>query len=183
LERPVLPIGSRETPVVLGRSILEEVWKDQQRLILPSFIFPAPSDLGDEKRKLSTDQWRSVGMIHLVITLVRLWGHSQGREWQMLNNYMHLITAIYIASLRSTSNDLASDYTDHFKNYLSGVMELYKEAKVQPVHHACLHFEKLLVGLGPVHSWRTWAFERFNYMLQRTKTNMRFGAGLLTTFP
>jgi len=184
LDRPVkLAIGSRETPVVLGRSILEEVWKDQQRLVLPSFVFPAPSDLGDEKRKLSADQWRSVGMIHLVITLIRLWGHSQGRERQMLNNYMHLVTAIYIASLRSTSSDLASNYTDHFKNYLSGVMELYKEAKVQPVHHACLHFEKLLVGLGPVHSWRTWAFERFNYVLQRTKTNMRFGADSLTTFP
>ncbi|KIO11732.1 hypothetical protein M404DRAFT_68337, partial [Pisolithus tinctorius Marx 270] len=63
----------------------------------------------------------------------------------------------------------------HFKSYLSGVLDLYKEAKIQPVHHACLHFERLLVELGPVHSWRTWAFECFNYTLQRTKTNMRFG--------
>jgi len=68
---------------VLGHSILEEVWKDQQRLILPSFVFPAPSDLGDEKRKLSVDQWRSVGMIHLVITLVHLWGHSLSRTKQV----------------------------------------------------------------------------------------------------
>lgn len=119
-------------------------------------------------------------MIHLVITLIRIWGRSEGRQRQMLNNYMHLVTAIYIANLCSTSRELASNYTDHFKRYLLGVLDLYKEAKLQSVHHACLHLEQLLVGLGPVHSWRAWAFERFNYKLQRTKTNMCFGACLLS---
>ncbi|KIK12842.1 hypothetical protein PISMIDRAFT_18445 [Pisolithus microcarpus 441] len=155
-------VDYHEKPVVLGRAILEEVWRDQEWLVLPSFIFPALSLLGFEKRKLSADQWRS------------------GRQQQMLNNYMHLVTAVYIASLQSTSEELACHYTYHFKSYLSGILELYKEAKIQPVHHACLHFERLLVGLGPVHSWRTWAFERFNYMLQRTKTNMHFGELELT---
>ncbi|KAI6154434.1 hypothetical protein EDD17DRAFT_1764866 [Pisolithus thermaeus] len=157
-------VDYHEKPVVLGRAVLEEVWRDQEWLVLPSFIFPAPSLLGFEKRKLSADQWRS------------------GRQSQMLNNYMHLVTAVYIASLRSTSEELAGHYMYHFKSYLSGILELYKEAKVQPVHHACLHFERLLVGLGPVHSWRTWAFEHFNYMLQRTKTNMCFGELELTFF-
>jgi len=165
---------------VLGCAVLAEVWKDQGRLVLPSFVFPAPTTLGNEKRKLSADQWRSAGMIHLVITLIQIWGRSEGRQRQMLNNYMHLVTAIYIANLRSTSGELASNYTDHFKRYLLGVLDLYKEAKLQSVHHACLHFEQLLVGLGPVHSWRVWAFERFNYKLQRTKTNMRFGVYLLS---
>ncbi|KAI6011703.1 hypothetical protein BKA83DRAFT_4571787 [Pisolithus microcarpus] len=149
-------VDYREKPVVLGCAILEEVWRDQEQLVLPSFIFPAPSLLGFEKRKLSANQWHS------------------GRQWQMLNNYMHLVTAVYIASLWSTSEELAGCYMYHFKSYLLGILELYKEARVQPVHHACLHFERLLVGLGPVHSWRTWAFEHFNYMLQRTKTNMHF---------
>ncbi|KIK20268.1 hypothetical protein PISMIDRAFT_657606, partial [Pisolithus microcarpus 441] len=173
-------VDYREKPVVLGCAILEEVWRDQEQLVLPSFIFPAPSLLGFEKRKLSANQWHSVGMIHLVITLVHIWGHLQGRQWQMLNNYMHLVTAVYIASLWSTSEELAGCYMYHFKSYLLGILELYKEARVQPVHHACLHFERLLVGLGPVHSWRTWAFEHFNYMLQRTKTNMHFGELELT---
>jgi len=43
--------------VVLGRAVLAEVWKDQERLVLPSFVFPAPTALGSEKRKLSADQW------------------------------------------------------------------------------------------------------------------------------
>ena len=165
----------KEKPVVLGKAVLEEIWKDQERLILPSFVSPAPCHFGSEKRKLTADQWRLVGMIHLVVSLVRLWGNEQGRKCLMLNNFMHLITAIHIASLWSTSRCHAELFTRHYKFYLEGVVELYKEGKIQSVHHACLHFESMLLGFGPVHAWRAWAFECYNYLLQRTKTNMRFG--------
>jgi len=37
------------------------------------------------------------------------------------------------------------------------------------------HYEMLLRAFGPVHSWRAWAFERFNYTLQNIKTNSKFG--------
>ncbi|KAH7903067.1 hypothetical protein BJ138DRAFT_968319, partial [Hygrophoropsis aurantiaca] len=70
------------------------VWKDQGKLQLPSFLSPAPSKVGSQKRKLTADQWRSTGMIHLVITLIRLWGFETGRKRQMLFNYMHLVTAV-----------------------------------------------------------------------------------------
>ena len=167
--------AAKENPVVLGKAVLEEIWKDQERLTLPSFVSPAPARFGSEQRKLTADQWRSVGMIHLVVSLVRLWGNEEGRKRLMLNNYMHLITAVHIASLRSTSRPLAELFTRHYKLYLEGMVELYKEGKVQSVHHACLHFEGMLQGFGPVHAWRAWAFERYNYLLQQTKTNMRFG--------
>lgn len=176
----IAPSGLKEQPVVLGRAILEEAWEDQAKLTLPSFVLPAPTRFGSEKRKLTADQWRSVGMMHLVITLVRLWGDEQGRMRHMLNNYMHLVTAIYIGSLRTTSRHYAGLFTKHFKLYLEGVVELYKEGKIQSVHHSCLHFEPLLLGFGPVHAWRAWAFERYNYLLQQTKTNMRFGELELT---
>ena len=71
LTRPVDMVApvTREEPVVLGKAMLEEIWKDQEKLILPSFVSPAPSSFGSEKRKLTADQWHSVGMIHLVISL------------------------------------------------------------------------------------------------------------------
>ncbi|KAH7905295.1 hypothetical protein BJ138DRAFT_973937, partial [Hygrophoropsis aurantiaca] len=156
-------------------SISRPVWKDQGRLELPSFLSPLPWQFGHETRKLSADQWRSVGMIHLVVTLIRLWGFDGGRKGLMLFNFMHLVTAIHIANMRTMSPALANYYTYHCKLYLEGLLSLYKEAKIQPTHHLSLHLESLLVELGPVHSWRAWAFERFNYMLQKTKTNLRFG--------
>jgi hypothetical protein len=164
-----------ERHAVLGQSVLEEVWKDQDRLELPSFVSPAPR-VGQVKRTPSADHWRSMATIHLVITLIRLWGPETGRKRDMLQNFMHLITAIQIASLRNTSPALIDSYQFHFKTYLEGILRLYPEAKMQPYHHICLHLGMLLHAFGPVHSWRAWAFERYNYMLQNTKTNHRFGA-------
>ncbi|KAF9229914.1 hypothetical protein BU15DRAFT_84325 [Melanogaster broomeanus] len=119
---------SRES-VVLGDAVLLEIWKDQERLELPSFVSPAPARFGSEKRTLSADQWRSVGTIHLVITLIRLWGFEKGPT--------------------TTSEEDASDYMVHMKAYLHGFVQLYKEAKVQPTHHLSLHLGKLLVLFGP----------------------------------
>jgi hypothetical protein len=88
---------------------------------------------------------------------------------------MHLITAIHIANMRTTSKRDASDYMFHMQSYLVGLVQLYKEAKIQPTHHLSLHLGKLLILFGPVHSWRTWPFERYNYTLQNIKTNKKFG--------
>jgi hypothetical protein len=169
MERPF-----RES-VVLGDVVLSEIWKDQERLELPSFVSPAPARFGSEARTPSADQWRSIGCIHLVITLIRLWGFEGGRKAEMLTNYMHLITATHVANMRTTSKEDISDYMFHMKRYLAGFVGLYKEAKVQPTHHLCLHLGKLLDLFGPVHSWRTWGFERYNYTLQNIKTNRKFG--------
>lgn len=167
-----------ERHAVLGQSVLEEVWKDQDRLELPSFVSPAPK-LSQVKRTPSADHWRSIGTIHLVITLIRIWGPETGRKRDMLDNFMHLITAIQIASMRSMSPALISRYQFHFHKYLEGILKLYPEAKMQPYHHISLHLGILLEAFGPVHSWRAWAFERYNYMLQNTKTNKKFGMWVL----
>ncbi|KIO05132.1 hypothetical protein M404DRAFT_9134 [Pisolithus tinctorius Marx 270] len=171
--------SSRES-VVLGDVILAEIWKDQEHLHLPSFIAPAPAHFGSEKRTLSADQWRSVSTIHLVITLIRLWGLDSGRKGEMLTNFMHLVTAVHLVNSRTTSRAVAKDYTFHMMEYLQGYCRLYKEAKIQPSHHLSLHMETLLMMFGPVHSWRTWPFECYNYTLQNIKTNRKFGELELT---
>ena len=97
LPPPTCQSSSRES-VVLGDVIIAEIWKDQERLHLPLFIAPAPAHFGSEKRTLSTDQWQSVGTIHLVITLTCLWGLDSGQKGEMLTNFMHLVTAVHLAN-------------------------------------------------------------------------------------
>lgn len=161
--------------VVLGDRMLREVWADQARLELPPHITPGPKRLGTTEQNMTADKRRSVATIHLVITLIRCWGNGPVRQKQMLVNFMHLITAMQIASMRNTSEELIRSYTFHYKKYLEGYVKLYKEAKVQPNHHLCLHLEIFLRLFGPVHSWRAWVFERFNYLLQNISTNSQFG--------
>ncbi|KAI6110107.1 hypothetical protein F5141DRAFT_1004886, partial [Pisolithus sp. B1] len=152
------------------------IWKDQECLQLPSFLSPGPPKFGSQKQTLSADEWRLVGTIHLVITLIQLWSLDTGRKGQMLDNFMHLITAIHLTNLRSISSQDIADYTFHMDSYLCRFAELYKEAKIQPTHHLLLHFGTLLTRFGPVHSWRAWSFERYNYVLQNIETNRKFGA-------
>lgn len=161
--------------VVLGREILLEIWSDQATLTVPAYVTCGPNKLGTTDQKMTADRRRAVGTIHLVITLIRLWGNEQGRKKEMLKNYMHLITALQIASPRQTTKEHGSLYTFHYTEYLKGYVELYKEASVKPNNHLCLHLEIFLRRFGPVHSWRAWVFERFNYLLQNLNTNSKFG--------
>lgn len=167
--------SSSSRDVVLGRDILEEVWADRDRIELPRHITPGPKRLGTLRQHLTADKCRSVATIHLVITLIRCWGGDSGRRKQMLVNYMHFITALEYANLRKTREEYIDLFTFHFKQYLEGFVQLYKEASIVPSHHLCLHLEFFLRQYGPVHSWRAWVFERFNFLLKNIKTNNRFG--------
>ncbi|KAI6096086.1 hypothetical protein EDD16DRAFT_1720255 [Pisolithus croceorrhizus] len=82
--------------------------------------------------------------------------------------------------MHTTSESAAEEYMFHMLEYLCGLVHLYKEAKVQPTHPLVIHIGDLLLAFSPMHSWRTWAFERYNYMLQNIKTNNKFGELELT---
>lgn len=161
--------------VVLSDEVLSEVWKDRDCLVLPSYITKAPRNFGSSKRGFKADEWRSIATIHLVVTLIRIWGSDGGRKRAMLHNFMHLVTAVQLASMRSTSEAHAGLYDQHFHEYLVKFATLYPEIPIAPNHHMSLHVGEFLRGLGPSHAVRTYAFERFNFLLQKTPMNMKAG--------
>ncbi|PCH34433.1 hypothetical protein WOLCODRAFT_148486 [Wolfiporia cocos MD-104 SS10] len=68
--------GDRDTmTAVLGCETLRQIHVDLARTKLPSWINPAPANLGtSEQGKLHADQWLTACMINFPITLIRLWG-------------------------------------------------------------------------------------------------------------
>lgn len=146
---------------------------------LPSWIEPAPRNWGTtEHGKLSADQWRVLCTIHLPITLISKWNDSGLRHAAMLANFMNLVTAVRIASMRVTNDEYIALYDHHIFSYISGILELYKDADIKPNHHLSLHLGQFLQTFGPVHAYRTFAFERINYMMQKMKSNARPGNDL-----
>ena len=93
----------------------------------------------------------------------------------MLTNFMNLITAVRIASMRVTNDEYIALYDHHIFSYVSGILELYKDADTKPNHHLSLHLGHFSQRFGPVHAYRTFAFERINHMMQKMKTNARHG--------
>ena len=170
--------STKNRRAVLGRELLAAVRIDIERTQLPSWIQSAPTDIGNISHgKLSADEWRTTATVHLVLTLIRLWGHYDVgvRKRQMLDNYMQLVRAVSVAgSLRISEEDI-KEYESSLLSYLRGLKDLYKEATIKPNHHIAVHLPVFLRRFGPVPAWRAFAFERFNYLLQNTNTNKKPG--------
>ncbi|KAI5990328.1 hypothetical protein F5J12DRAFT_786546 [Pisolithus orientalis] len=117
--------GSSKT-IVLGQEILTEVWADMATTTLPSWMTRPPHNLGSPGHgKLKADQWRSACLVHLVITLVCLWGHFPvgSQEKSMLDSYIALVIAVQWATRRSTSDDHVEIVNPYLHYYLTSLVE------------------------------------------------------------
>ena len=169
-----------EPGAVLGKNILESVWQDMTLTQLPSWMSPAPKNWGTAARgKLKADQWKVIATVHLPITLMRLWGRNTDRYFLLLCNFMDLNAAVQLANQRVITADHIRDYEALLLRYLRGMMVLFKDTGLQPVHHVSLHTADFLRLFGPTHSVRTQGFERFNEMLGSQNINMKSGASPL----
>ncbi|KAJ3765827.1 hypothetical protein FB446DRAFT_609324, partial [Lentinula raphanica] len=166
---------------VIAKDLIEEVWKDMESTILPSWIDPPPHNWGTKAAgKLSADEWKVVCSISLVITLIRIWGYKyqhqqQSRHFQLLLNFLDLVHAIQLLNLRETSVDIGKRYQFLILQYLHNVLELFPDVSLKPNHHYAIHIAEDLDLMGPVHARNTPIFERTNHFLQEVKSNKHLG--------
>lgn len=143
---------------------------------LPSWVNAPPVAFGTKQHgKLSADQWRALCVINLPVTLIRTWSFDEERRVKMLANFLELVEAVETFGLLEIDERQIVVAEALMQKYLEGVKELYKGTKIRPNHHLALHIGVFLRLFGPVHSWRAFAFERFNFYLQTLNTNMTFG--------
>ncbi|KAI0644124.1 hypothetical protein C8Q79DRAFT_870873, partial [Trametes meyenii] len=157
--------------------VLNAIRSDISSTYLPSWMPNPPRNFGSASHgKLKADLWRTVCTVNLVITLVRLWGStsSTAQEKLALKNFLHLITAVDLATRRTMSPDRAQRFDYHMLEYLRGLQYLY-DAKFVPNHHLSLHLRDCLLLFGPTWAWWAFPFERYNGLLQRLNTNNRAG--------
>ena len=107
---------------------------------------------------------------------MRLWGAPQeGRFFLMLCNFMDLSAAIQLANQRIITGKHIKDYDRLILRYLSGLVKIFKDTQLQPIHHVSMHAGDFLRLFGPTHSVRTPGFERFNEKLGSQNTNQKSG--------
>ncbi|KAF8575017.1 hypothetical protein K439DRAFT_1370977 [Ramaria rubella] len=166
--------------------MVQEIDADITRTVLPSWVAASPSKFGSSKHgKLKADEWHTTALIRLAISFPRLWGPLGGRHTLMLDNFMHLVAVIIIGNAltivhnpmkeNGATKSTAAMYCEAFQSYLQGIIKLYPTAKMKPNMHMSYHIGKLLEKYGPVHSWRTFVFERFIGLIQNLPINMHFG--------
>ncbi|KJA24126.1 hypothetical protein HYPSUDRAFT_96223, partial [Hypholoma sublateritium FD-334 SS-4] len=158
--------------------VLRAIRDDMKQLGLPSYALRAPKHPGEVKwGNFKADEWKAFCTVNLPITLTRLWGSKPetDRHRQMLTNYLELITAVKLANSRAITEDKILLFDKHMQAYLHGIRELYPFSDISPYQHLTLHFADQLRRFGPTHSWRCYAFERYNGILQQIPTNDTIG--------
>jgi len=154
---------------------VEALRTDIRDFVTPSWLTSIPSNLGEPSHgKLKADQWRTLGTVYLPVSLVRLWAvpnkddPQQGGRQKLLSLTLSLISAINIASSRTTSRDKANLYTRYMTEYLDGLRSLMPDYQFRPNHHMALHLSEYLL------LW-TFPFERLIGLLQGIPHNFKNG--------
>ncbi|KAJ3016340.1 hypothetical protein NUW54_g823 [Trametes sanguinea] len=162
---------------ILNQETISQLRLDIVRTVLPSWLERPPRNFGSASHgKLKADHWRTVCTVSMVITLVRLWGSETAspKERILLENFVHLVSAVELATKRSLNQERIDNFDDHMHQYLAGLQELFSDwHHLVPNHHLSLHLRDLLELFGPVHAWWAYPFERFNGLLQGLNTNSK----------
>ncbi|KAJ6601490.1 hypothetical protein B0H10DRAFT_1674028, partial [Mycena sp. CBHHK59/15] len=148
---------------------------DIANVVKPSWMTSLPSQVGGSYSggKLKSDQWRVLGTTYMPITLIRLWSQSEesSDRREFLELTMDLVSAVLLATSRTTSRNNAQAFEDHMVAYRVRLSALFPDYKCHPNHHMALHIPEFLRWFGPVHGWWTFPFERLNGKLLRISTN------------
>ncbi|TBU28219.1 hypothetical protein BD311DRAFT_663831 [Dichomitus squalens] len=167
---------------VLTPEVINQLRHDLQNTYLPSWLERPPVNFGSASHgKLKADHWRTVCTINMVITLVRIWSSPTATTGDrlLLENFIHLVTAVDMATRRSMDTERARQYDFQMLQYLRTLRSLFEHDLV-PNHHLSLHLVTCLLLFGPVHGWWAYPFERFNGMIQRLNMNHRISEIPLT---
>ncbi|KAI0755765.1 hypothetical protein C8Q74DRAFT_1340109, partial [Fomes fomentarius] len=164
---------------VLGRQRLRLIWEDMENTTFPSWFSPAPSRVSESASTsgMKADQWRSFCTVHLPISMIYLWGcePESSREFLILDNFMDLVSAIKLGSMRLQTTTRRALFRQYMHKYLKGLLELYPGTTITPGQHLCLHWPDVAENIGPAPATRSFAFENTNLVLQQIETNHKPG--------
>ncbi|KIJ34743.1 hypothetical protein M422DRAFT_181690, partial [Sphaerobolus stellatus SS14] len=171
IEGPSIPLFNVNT--------LLEIRRDISRTIVPTWLGSVPQNFGSKSHgKLKADEWRTMIMIYLPITLGRLWGAKTGIYQEFgpfYKNTMIMVSAIILSTSKEMSCEHANRVLYYLQEYLTGLKELFTDLDFRDNHHVILHIPEILISLGPMHSWWMFPFERLIGRLQKISTNWLIG--------
>jgi Transposase family tnp2 len=106
-------------PPTLHDAFLRELRMDIAATKVPSWVESVPHNLGEAGHgKLKASQWRSLGLVYMPASLIRIWGETNDedthplrrRNRRALHVTLSLLSAISIATSNSTSTTSARGY-------------------------------------------------------------------------
>ncbi|KAG8701230.1 hypothetical protein FRC09_005489 [Ceratobasidium sp. 395] len=167
--------------VPLGLEVVNAVKEDMQRTSIPSWMKQPPINFATtEHGKLASEEYKSLALVSLPITLIRLWSTGNEKLRERLDNFLHLSVAIRILSYQSLTENDESYFDYHILEYLNDLKRLYPYSSITPVQHLGLHIPYFMRSLGPTTRYSENTCEMFIGMLEDIGTNFRSDARILS---
>lgn len=180
---------------ILGCDMLEMIRSDIGRTTFPSWMKPSPKQFGTVHfGKISAEEWKTIVLVSLIITLCRTWtGAYTGtadmendlvrRRSEYFNNLVHLSISIRLGQRRLITDTSLDLYDWHIRFYLEGFKVLYPDEDIRPYQHYALHLPDILRRWGPSEICNANPPEFWNEQLQGMNTNHKLKGCKLCSRP
>jgi hypothetical protein len=143
---------------------------------IPSWVKAPPKNFGTASHgKIGAEEYKSLALISLTISLVRLWSSADKEFQHRLDHFLHLTLAIRVLAYQSITHADISTFAHHYALYVNGLKALYPHCAITPVQHLGLHVPDFLSKLGPATRFNENPCEMFIGMLQDIPTNWKLG--------
>ncbi|KAG8686603.1 hypothetical protein FRC11_008699 [Ceratobasidium sp. 423] len=163
---------------VLGKEVVEDIKLDMRQTQLPTFLKTPPINFATvDHGKIGAEEYKSLAIVSLPITLIQLWGHTgiDSAYQERLDHFLHLSVAIRILSYQTITAHDINLFEYHYTQYLLGLKKLYPFCSVVPVQHLGMHIPYFLRALGPSSRYSENTPEMLIGMLEDISTNHKIG--------
>ncbi|KAG9097424.1 hypothetical protein FS749_006337 [Ceratobasidium sp. UAMH 11750] len=161
---------------ILGMERVAEIKCDMRRTNLPSWLKKPPINFATtDHGKLASEEYKSLALVSLPITLVRLRSSVAPEVQEYFDHFLHLSVVVRILSYQSLTNHDILLFEYHYQQYVNDLKRLYPFNSVTPVQHLGLHIPYFLRKLGPTTRYSENTCEMFIGMLEEITTNSRIG--------
>ncbi|EUC67074.1 transposase family Tnp2 protein [Rhizoctonia solani AG-3 Rhs1AP] len=178
----IIWVNEQEEPgndvAILGKEVIAEIKQEMRMTNLPGWIKKPPVNFATtEHGRIGAEEYKSLAMVSLPITLIRLWGHPGVRLElrRRLDHFLHLSLAVRILAYQSITPHDIQLFTFHYQEYLNGLKSLYPSCSITPVQHLGMHIPHFLEALGPSTRYSENIAEMFIGILQKLPTNFKMG--------
>ncbi|KAG8713395.1 hypothetical protein FRC11_012299 [Ceratobasidium sp. 423] len=127
---------------VLGKEIVEEIKLDMKQTQLPMFLKMPPINFATvDHGKIGAEEYKSLAIVSLPITLIRLWGCAgiDSDYQERLDHFLHLSVVIRILSYQTITAHDINLFEYHYTQYLLGFKGHYPFSSIVLVQHLGLH--------------------------------------------
>jgi hypothetical protein len=174
------PESKAKEVAVMGKEILAQVQADMAHTTISSWVKAPPKNFGTSSHgTIGAEEYKSLALISLTFSLVRLWSQADQGFCERLNQFIHLTLAIRVLAYQSITHTDISTIAHHYALYVSGLKTLYPHYSITPVQPLGLHVPEFLSRLGPATRFNENPCKMFIGMLQDITINWKLSEFLL----